>query len=101
MVKIIFIKDLTIDQTILVQYIALFRKGVQDLGSPLPELYCAFRIDTIADRNDSGQRIKQILIGAPVISNLCKFCTSCFFVQFIGSVYIFQMLGNDTSVCIK
>lgn len=78
MVKIILIKDLTIDQPVLVQYIALLRKGVQDLGGPLPELRCALRIDTIADRNDSRQRIKQILIGASVISNLCKFCTSCF-----------------------
>ena len=54
-VKIVLVKDLTVDQPAFIQNIPLFGKGVQYLCRPLPELCCSVRIDTVANGNDGRQ----------------------------------------------
>lgn len=76
-VEVVLIKNLPIDEPALVQNKALLSKGVQHLGCPLAELRGSAGIDPIAYSNNGGQRIKLVLIGFPVIRNLCKICTSC------------------------
>lgn len=53
-VKIVLIKDLTVNQSALVQNISLFSKSVQHLCCPLPELRCSAGVNTVTNSDDSG-----------------------------------------------
>ena len=54
MFKIVFIKNLTVDEPAFVQNISLLGKSVQHPGCPLPELRCPAGVDTVADCNNGG-----------------------------------------------
>ena len=77
MVKIILVKNLSVDESVLIQNIALSGEGGQHLGGPLTELYRPARVDPIANSDDRRQGIELIAIGLSVIGNVCKLCTSC------------------------
>ena len=100
-VEVVLIKDLSIDESALVQNIALLGKGVQHLGCPLTELRGSAGVNPIAYGNDGGQRVKLIVICFPVARNLCKICTSCIFGQFTAFIYIFQVLCHNAPIHIK
>ena len=101
MVKIILVKNLPIDESVLIQNIALPGEGGQHLGGPLTELCCPARVDPIANSDDRRQGVELIAIGLSVIRNLCKICTSCRFGQFAALIDIFQVLCDNTSVYFK
>lgn len=54
MLKIVLVKNLTVNQSALVKDISLFGKGVQYLCCPLSELRCPAGVDTVSD-GDNGR----------------------------------------------
>ena len=101
MIKIIFAKNLTIDQSFLVQNISLFCKRIQYFGCPLTELDCSDRVYTISHCYDCGQRIEFVLISLSILRSMCKFCTYCMFIQLATGKNIFQMFCYHAPVHIK
>ena len=70
---------------------------VHQLSTPQYSLFSASIIAFCA----GYKTIKIALIGFPIISSLCKFCTNCRFRKFLTIKDIFQVLCHNASVHIK
>lgn len=68
-VKVILVKDLTIDQSVFIQDISLFRKIIPHPYRPRSNLCCPFRVDTILNSDNDRQGIEFILVCFSIIRN--------------------------------
>ena len=73
--KILFVENLAVFQTLLVKDIALYREISQNIGRPLPELRRADGIHAVSYRNDGVKVAKFGVVGLAVGGSMCKFCT--------------------------
>ena len=79
MVEVVFVKDLAVDESVLIQYIALLGEGVYDFGGPLAELGGSAGVDAVSHGDDDRQGVEFIAVCFSIVRNLCKICTSCIF----------------------
>ena len=77
--------------------IAPKRELPDDIGTPLPELCGTDGVDTIAHGNDGIEVVEQCVashLSCTFLLNYRDFLGSCFLVQFLCVVYIFQMQSD-------